>query len=89
MKALKNMNTKMQKEITNFINLKVRIAFYKSGLHKNVDDNVLQSANVFFEEIEDHLLYKLDDFEEFGQLNKKESIISGAITPKKFTPKTN
>lgn len=52
----------MQKEITNFINLKVRIAFYKSGIHKNIDDNVLSSAEVFFEDIEDNLLLKLDEY---------------------------
>ena len=31
-KALKTMNTKMQKEITNFLNLKIRVAFLKSGM---------------------------------------------------------
>lgn len=32
LKALKSMNIKLQKEITSFVNLKIRIAFMKSGL---------------------------------------------------------
>jgi len=60
MKALQNMNIKLQKEITNFVNLKMRIAYVKSGINKI--DNIDIEEN-FFNELEDLILLKLDDLE--------------------------
>lgn len=62
-KALQKMNSKLQREITNFINLKMRIAFFKSGMHSAVDQNVLESAEVFFHDLEDNIILQLDEFE--------------------------
>ncbi|CDW84155.1 consensus ankyrin repeat-containing protein [Stylonychia lemnae] len=60
MKALQNMNLKLQKEITNFVNLKIRIAYLKSGINKVGSIDIEET---FFNELEDLILLKLDDLE--------------------------
>ena len=60
MKALQNMNIKLQKEITNFVNLKMRIAYVKSGINKIGNIDIEEN---FFNELEDLILLKLDDLE--------------------------
>lgn len=72
LKALNTMNTKLQKEITNFINLKMRIAFHKSGISQAIDSNIIDSSEEFFQSIEDDLLLKLDDIQlNYQKIHKK------------------
>lgn len=59
LKALNAMNTKLQKEITNFLNLKMRIAFVKTGISQTM--TLFESADDFFSSLEDNILLKLDD----------------------------
>lgn len=53
------MNTRLQKEITNFVNLKMRIAFLKSGI--NNETEIIESSDDFFKNIEDQIIFKLDN----------------------------
>ena len=50
-RALQSMNTRLQKEITNFVNLKMRIAFLKSGI--NNENEIIESSDDFFKSIEE------------------------------------
>jgi hypothetical protein len=58
-KAIKNMNVKLQKEITNFINLKMKIALCKHGFDKNIDIS-FQSSQQLFDQLQEKIF---QDFE--------------------------
>jgi hypothetical protein len=76
-KALQRMNQKLQKEITDFINLKMRIAFFKSGVHQAVDQNVLESAEVFFHDLEDNIILSLDELEAVSEKQQQSMKTTG------------
>ena len=62
--ALQTMNAKLQKEIFNYLALKIRLAFAKIGIGigKDHSSNVLsqETAEAFFREIEDRVARKYD-----------------------------
>ena len=60
LKALQTMNSKLQREITNFVNLKMRIAFLKSGVAQECGGII---AEDLFSELEDQILLKMDEVE--------------------------
>lgn len=67
LKALQTMNQRMQNEITNFLNLKIRVAFLKSGIQKQVEkntgENLFPSSDEFFSQIENKIILKIDQGE--------------------------
>ena len=57
------MNVKLQREIASFINLKIRIAFMKSGLGNNCNLLGEIDQDVLFRQIEDQIVMKIEDLD--------------------------
>jgi len=66
--ALKEIDVKLQREITNFINLKMRLAVAKAGIdlsfmQKGEQDEFMDSHTVLFEDLEHRMIAHLDKVE--------------------------
>ena len=61
MRALTGVNAKLQKQVTQFVNLKMRIAFLKSGIQQELGVALETTPEDFFKAMEDQILLKLDD----------------------------
>ena len=84
---------KLQREITNFINLKMRLAVAKAGLdlsfmQKEEQEEFLQSHTVLFEDLEHRMIAHLDKIEKAPlKVRSKDSVrqsqkSQGSLSPK-------
>jgi CRISPR/Cas system endoribonuclease Cas6 (RAMP superfamily) len=80
LKALTTMNTKLQKEIFNYLALKIKLAFAKSGIGIGTDKNsnllTASSAEDFFREIEERVAQREEargplSYQNISQANEK------------------
>ena len=89
LKAMTTMNSKLQKEIYNYIALKFKVAFAKSGvgIGKDHTSNILSqsTAEDFFRKIEERVRQKESNYEDEPLISneKIQSVFKETITEKK------